>query len=624
MRIKTHFPFFLCMLFCCFLQLKTHAQCVNSFPYHEDFEASDGGWVTGSTSASVPSDWEWGAPVKSVINAAASGSKCWIAGGLSNPAYNDGERSYLQSPCFDISSLSYPEISFKVFWETERKYDGASFQFTTDGGASWQTLGTINSNNNCLGSNWFNYDPVFFLTGPGWSGNIQSTSGSCQGGGGSGAWVTAKHSLQNIVGANAVSFRFFFAAGLTCNNFDGFAIDDINIDETPPNAAGFTFTCSGNNTVDFVNTYVGCKTSVSWDFGDASNSLLDNPTHVFPGPGTYPVILTTNFATGPSLNIQSMIKVIEATATITSNIKCEGDKNGAITVNVNPSGTYNYTWDTNPVLTTASISSLGVGTYTVTITGTNVCSISLPVQLTTPDKLVVAPTVWAAGCGLNNGYITTAVTGGTMPYNYTWSTNETTSSIHNLASGNYALSVTDANGCIANFGSIFLDNKNNIVTPVLGNGGNLCPGQKIILDPGNFASYKWQDNSTSSTYTVNSAGTYSVTVTDGYGCTGFASVTIGDLCSDIYFPSAFTPNTDNRNDEFGPLPLYALSSLKDYNLTIYGRWGEVVFKTNDPFKKWNGTYKGKQLPTQTLTWIATYIPEGLLPVLQKGTITIFR
>jgi len=56
------------------------AQCavtISNFPYNEDFETSNGNWVAGGTF----SDWEWGTPSKPVINAAGSGSRCWIAGG---------------------------------------------------------------------------------------------------------------------------------------------------------------------------------------------------------------------------------------------------------------------------------------------------------------------------------------------------------------------------------------------------------------------------------------------------------------------------------------------------------------------------------------------------------------
>ena len=119
----------------CSLQILS-AQCaapVAIFPYTQGFETNNGGWVTGGSL----SDWAWGTPSKTVITGAATGAKCWIVGGLTGGSYNNSEASWLESPCFNFTSLQYPYISFNAFWETERKYDGASFQYSTNLGASW-------------------------------------------------------------------------------------------------------------------------------------------------------------------------------------------------------------------------------------------------------------------------------------------------------------------------------------------------------------------------------------------------------------------------------------------------------------------------------------------------------
>lgn len=613
------------------LQQFTYAQCtspISSFPYIENFEASDGGWVTGS-STTVASDWEWGTPsptVKAVITSAASGSKCWIAGGLAKNAYNDGERSWLRSPCFNISSLINPRIAFKVFWETERRYDGAGFQYSTDGGSSWITLGTINSNSTCTGTNWFNYDPINFLAGPGWSGNIQPTTGSCQGGGGSGGWLAASHSLSAIAGASTVQFRFTFAAGTTCNVYDGFAVDDIEVGETPPNSAGFTYLCNGNNSVSFTGTSVGCKTGVVWDFGDIASginnsSVQDNPVHVFSSPGSYTVKLITSFGNGAPAIVSKDVYVISPTGVITTPINCNGDHNGAISVSVNPAGTYNYLWDTNPAQSAAAINNLGAGDYTVLITGTNTCSQSLTISLTEPQPLGVITRISPAKCGSNNGSVISTVSGGTTPYSYAWSNSGTAASIDHLTPGTYSLQVTDQKGCTASANNLQVNNVIFTVPVSLGKDTGFCPGESVILNPGIFTSYKWQDNSTAPTYRVTATGTYSVTVTDSSGCIGFSSVNITVDCSDIYFPSAFTPNNDRWNNDFGPLG--NLAGLRNYHLSVYGRWGELVFSSADPYKKWDGSYKTASPDTQSVVWICTYTLNNLT-VNRKGTVLIIR
>ncbi|MEO6488901.1 MAG: gliding motility-associated C-terminal domain-containing protein [Ferruginibacter sp.] len=623
MLLKKYLFLLFILTLSCFYQTAL-SQCttpISTFPYNEGFESTDGNWVPSSNI-----HWEWGQiNSKPVITAAGAGSKCWIAGGLTGSSYNSGS-SYLQSPCFDLSSLSIPQISFKVFWETERKYDGASIEYSTNGGSSWSVLGSINSNSNCSGQNWFNYAPVNFLGGPGWSGNIQPTSGSCQGTGGSAGWLTAKHTLSSIAGSNAVIFRFVFAAGTTCNNFDGFAIDDVNIGETPASGADFTYSCSGNNAVTFMSTSAPCKTSVSWDFDDTGSganniSALDDPSHIFSAAGTYTVTLTTNFTSGPSIVVAKDITVVSVSALIDS-IDCNGSNAGSVTVSVNPAGSYSYTWNTNPVAVTPVISNLSAGTYTVIISGTNTCNTSLPVVVTEPAVLDIRPTVTDARCGFNNGSITTIISGGTPPYDYAWSNMAVTPSITSLAPGNYSLLLTDNKGCTAAANNLQVNNVVNNVSVILGADKFICPGQVVVLDPGIFSSYKWQDNSINRTFSVTQTGIYSVTVTDAGGCTGYGSIKVTVDCPEVYFPSAFTPDGNTTNDGFGALG--SLSTINNYKLDIYGRWGEIVFNTNDPFKKWDGTYKGKLVSTQSFVWIATYSLGSYLPETRRGTVLLIR
>ena len=163
----------------CFLQ-KANGQCatpINIFPYTEGFETSNGNWTSGGTA----NDWAWGTPNKPVITGAAGGStKCWIVGGLIGSAYNNGERSWLQSPCFDFTTVQHPYISFSVFWEMEQKFDGAGFQYSTNLGATWTNVGSVSDPSNCLNTNWFNFSPVTNMNGlatirDGWSGDRKST-----------------------------------------------------------------------------------------------------------------------------------------------------------------------------------------------------------------------------------------------------------------------------------------------------------------------------------------------------------------------------------------------------------------------------------------------------------------
>lgn len=364
-------------------QLK--AQCpagINSFPFTEGFETNNGGWTSGGTG----NDWAWGAPTKPVITAAGGGIKCWVIGGLTGSSYTNGEASWLQSPCFDFTNLQYPYVEFKIFWEMEQQFDGASLQYSLDNGGSWQTVGGFNDPINCLNENWYNYSPITYLAPltsnrVGWSGNKQSSAGSCRGGNGSNGWVTAKHTMPYLAGEAGVLFRFIFGAGTICNNYDGFAIDDFTIKEAPANAAAFTYACLNSKTANFTNTSILCPTGFSWDFGDpasgANNTATTaNPSHTFSAAGNYTVTLTVSGPSNAPSTVTKNITIIDAFVNVLSDADCQTNTGGSLqAVVTGPAVPISYTWNTSPVQTTALAINLGAGVYEVTITGNNVCTV---------------------------------------------------------------------------------------------------------------------------------------------------------------------------------------------------------------------------------------------------------
>ncbi len=625
------FSFLLLLSFC--LHQYGYAQCttgISSFPYDEDFENTDGNWVPNTNL-----HWQWCGPStpagpisKPVITGPGGGLRCWIAGGPNGSSYAGGS-SFLQSPCFDFSTLVNPEISFKIFWETEKSFDGAKLEFSLDG-INWTIVGSENSNSTCQGTNWYNYTPVRYISfTAGWSGNIQTSGGgggNCVYGSGSGAWVDAKHTLSSLAGQNSVIFRFTFGAGTQCNDFDGFAIDDIHVGEAAPNFPDFAYACGTNNSVSFTNNSSAC--TLLWNFGDpasgtADTSTLANPVHIFSSPGTYTVNLTGTYSTGTPPPKTEIITILGVSTAVTTPVKCNGSSTGAVAVNVSGgSGLYNYTWNTTPVQTTPAINNLPANAYSVTVSSNNACTVTATVNLTEPSILGLAPVASPAKCGNDNGTVLSNVSGGTIPYLFSWSNAETSVDIANLAAGLYDISVEDANGCVAAVNGIEVTAVTYTVPVSLGNDVTICPGQTLILRPGTFASYKWQDNSTAPTFTVTATGTYSVQVTDTEGCTGSGSIKVTVDCKDIYFPSAFTPNADLLNPGFGPVG--DLASLKKFNMVVYNRYGQAVFTSSDPFTKWDGTIRGKAQETQSFVWISTYTQVGRQQQVKKGMITILR
>lgn len=161
-------------------------------------------------------------------------------------------------------------------------------------------------------------------------------------------------------------------------------------------------------------------------------------------------------------------------------------------------------------------------------------------------------------------------------------------------------------------------------TPSLGKNNSICQGDHLVISPGSYSSYLWQDNSTNSSFTVTEPGDYSVVVKTANGCTDSTGITvvISHNCDDILFPTAFSPNGDGLNDNFGPLPLRNLALLKNYTLRIYNRYGQVVFSSNNPYEKWDGSQKGQSADTGSYMWRAEYIYDTGNSLKKSGSVTI--
>ncbi|HWB25632.1 MAG TPA: gliding motility-associated C-terminal domain-containing protein [Chitinophagaceae bacterium] len=159
--------------------------------------------------------------------------------------------------------------------------------------------------------------------------------------------------------------------------------------------------------------------------------------------------------------------------------------------------------------------------------------------------------------------------------------------------------------------------------PKLGNDTCFLHSPQITLNANALYadSYRWQDGSTDSVYTTSQTGTYIVQATNACGI--FAdTVTIFPTCDfPVFIPSAFTPNGDGRNDVFRILGLQG-QQLEDFS--IYNRWGQLVFRTKDPAKGWDGTLNGKMLATETFVYIIRYMSLGGIHKFARGTVSLIR
>lgn len=207
---------------------------IDSFPYLQNFEANDGYFYTNGTNDS----WQYGTPNSPAIKKAASGTKAWKTNLTGD--YNDNESSYLYSPCYDISSLSNPTLSFSLADDIENNpsattvYDQAYVEYTTDG-LNWQKLGAAGQ-----GYNWYNNANA----------NAWTKEGETW-------WHVATIPLPHIAGN--IAFRFVLKSDAG-GDYEGLAIDDIHIyDLQKPIYTGDSLsapvfhTIAANDTADYMN-----------------------------------------------------------------------------------------------------------------------------------------------------------------------------------------------------------------------------------------------------------------------------------------------------------------------------------------------------------------------------------
>jgi gliding motility-associated-like protein len=153
----------------------------------------------------------------------------------------------------------------------------------------------------------------------------------------------------------------------------------------------------------------------------------------------------------------------------------------------------------------------------------------------------------------------------------------------------------------------------------LGADRTMCFGDTILLNPGQYSQYRWQDNSTNPQYVVTVPGTYWVTVVDSSGCTSADTVIISPgNCFAGKIPNTFTPNGDGVNDTW---KIPALVSYPQCMVTIYTRWGQQVYQSIGYPLPWNGTLYGKNLPEGTYYYVIN-LTSNSPPV--SGFVTIIR
>ncbi|MFL5731537.1 MAG: hypothetical protein ACJ75J_18755, partial [Cytophagaceae bacterium] len=222
-------------------------------------------------------------------------------------------------------------------------------------------------------------------------------------------------------------------------------------------------------------------------------------------------------------------------------------------VSLSSSNASSFLWSNGA--TSQSITVNNSGVYTVSVVDANGCSgISAPV--TTIVNALPVPTITA-------GAATTFCAGGSVSLtssagsSYLWSNGAVTASISANIAGAYTVTVTDANGCVGTSASTLVTLNALPVPSITADGPTVfCSGDAVNLSSDPYPAYLWSTGSTAQSIHVNAGGIYTVTVTDGNGCSGTSapqSVTVNS-CLIIWTGSVSSDWNAGNNWNSGFIP----------------------------------------------------------------------
>jgi gliding motility-associated-like protein len=264
------------------------------------------------------------------------------------------------------------------------------------------------------------------------------------------------------------------------------------------------------------------------------------------------------------------------------------------------------TWQGSNVSNTGIFKASAIGIYAVKYDVTqNGCTGTSNKEITVLDAPIISLGPDKSLCrGVTDFIGVTPVIG----INYRWSTGENSPTIFPERSGRYILTAVKdlcrSSDTIAvtilPIPSVALRGEIPLCVPA-----NL----PIKVDAGGGAglTYLWNPTGqTTKQISVSTIGNYSVTATNSFGCVSTVQTKIIDRCDpSILVPTIFTPNGDSNNDSFQVFPFY----IKDYDLKVFNRWGELIFTSKNTEDRWDGKYKGSLVKPDSFAWVITYTPE---------------
>lgn len=391
-----------------------------------------------------------------------------------------------------------------------------------------------------------------------------------------------------------------------------------------------------DDTVILINNSSAASSQFIWNFGDGTNSTSANPgAHIYTNQGTYTITLIAGnppcFDT--AVAVVTMIHPLQAAyqlngsgvlSGLTADSACLGTNllaNGALSI---PQGFLQYFWNWGDGHTSNTGASPldgyiypAAGTYTLTLTVTDTLGCTddtarivyiedgTSVSFTaSDDNVCIGEPIQFVGTSSANANLTFwDFDDGVRVFNQP-------SIVHTFAdprSAPYQVKFTAQFPVCPPDSAVLPITVNPFPVVNLGPDSSLCPGltgSLLLTDLNNSnAVYTWSTGDNAAAITVTEPGRYWVrATTPGSECSTTDSIWIKRDCY-LNVPNAFSPDGDGLNDFFLPRELLS-SGLKRFTMSIYNRWGQLIFSTEQiDGRGWDGRYNGVLQPLGTYVYV---------------------
>jgi gliding motility-associated-like protein len=383
--------------------------------------------------------------------------------------------------------------------------------------------------------------------------------------------------------------------------------------------------CSQNNGTIKGISFTGA-TKFQWT--DANNKVVSN-TADFTGaaPGVYTFTASNNFGCSKTsqpytVGQQAPVQLPQYSATLVAS--CFGGKNGSVYI-ATDGLVKSLRWVDSqgaPAGDQSSLTGVAAGTYTLYITDQNGCENyynTYTVDELPEYKVASTGETVSDQCELKIGSISNVIiTGGVPPYTYKWTNANNqvigeTSSITNLAAGNYVLNVVDTRCGNVDIHYTITDESADVAAPSVSD-LQLCSSGSALLFVNNASSsvtYRLYDNQSNAhpideqnggrfNITVNSNRSYFISQLNGTCESPRAEVKVIVGLSVVNIANTFTPNGDGINDYW---KITSIENYPDAIVQVFSRYGQKVYESKGYSTPFEGNLNGKKLPAGVYYYI---------------------